>query len=162
MAEAFPAAEFVGFDYHDASIDAARKAATEAGVSDRVHFEVATAKDFPGRYDLVCYFDCLHDMGDPVGAVDHAKEALEPDGTVMLVEPFANDRLEDNFTPIGRAFYGFSTVICTMASKAQEVGLALGAQAGEERWRGIFTDAGFTSFRRATETPFNLVLEARR
>jgi SAM-dependent methyltransferase len=162
MAEAFPAAEFVGFDYHDASIDAARKAATEAGVSDRVHFEVATAKDFPGRYDLVCYFDCLHDMGDPVGAVDHAKEALEPDGTVMLVEPFANDRLEDNFNPIGRAFYGFSTVICTMASKAQEVGLALGAQAGEERWRGIFTDAGFTSFRRATETPFNLVLEARR
>ena len=162
MAEAYPEAKLVGFDYHDASVDAARKAAAEAGIADRVSFEVATAKDFPGRYDLVCYFDCLHDMGDPVGAVDHAKEALEPDGTVMLVEPFANDRLEDNLNPIGRAFYGFSTVICTMASKAQEVGLALGAQAGEERWREIFTNAGFSSFRRATETPFNLVLEARR
>ncbi|MGH2589800.1 MAG: class I SAM-dependent methyltransferase [Actinomycetota bacterium] len=162
MAEAYPAAELVGFDYHDASIDAARKAAAEAGVSDRTRFEVATAKDFPGRYDLVCYFDCLHDMGDPVGAIDHAKAALEPDGAVMLVEPFANDRLEDNLNPIGRAFYGFSTVICTMASKAQEVGLALGAQAGEARWREIFTNAGFSSFRRATETPFNLVLEARR
>jgi hypothetical protein len=101
-------------------------------------------------------------MGDPIGAIDHAKEALEPDGTVMLVEPFANDRLEDNLNPIGRAFYGFSTVICTMASKAQEVGLALGAQAGEARWREIFTNAGFSSLRRATETPFNLVLEARR
>ena len=162
MAEAYPEAEFVGFDYHDASIDAARKAAAEAGVSDRVRFDVATAKDFTGSYDLVCYFDCLHDMGDPIGAVDHVKEALEPDGVVMLVEPFANDRLEDNLNPIGRAFYGFSTVICTMASKAQEVGLALGAQAGEARWREIFTNAGFSSFRRATETPFNLVLEARR
>ena len=162
MAEAYPAAEFVGFDYHEASIDAARKAAAEAGISDRVRFEVATAKDFAGRYDLVCYFDCLHDMGDPIGAIDHAKEALEPGGTLMLVEPFANDRLEDNLNPLGRAFYGFSTVICTMASKAQEVGLALGAQTGEARWREIFADAGFSSFRRATETPFNLVLEARR
>jgi SAM-dependent methyltransferase len=163
MAEAYPASRFVGFDYHDGSIAAARKAAADAGVSDRVTFEVAAAKDFPRRdYDLICYFDCLHDMGDPVGAARYALDALAPDGTVLLVEPYANDRLEDNLNVIGRAFYAFSTVLCTPASLSQEVGLGLGAQAGEARLRDVFEQAGFTHFRRATETPFNLVLEARR
>lgn len=162
MAQAFPRSDFVGYDYHGASIDTARQRAAEAGVSDRVRFEVASAKDFPGsRFDLITYFDCLHDMGDPLGAVVHARRALDDDGTIMLVEPNAGDRPEDNHNPIGRAFYGFSTVICTMASKAQEVGLALGAQAGESRLRGLFEQAGFTRWRRATETPFNVVLEAR-
>jgi SAM-dependent methyltransferase len=162
MAQAYPNSQFVGFDYHEASIDAARAAARDAGVDERLRFEAASAKDFPGRdYDLIAYFDCLHDMGDPAGAIAHARDVLRADGTVMLVEPYAGDRLADNLNPVGRAFYGLSTVICCMASKAQEVGLALGAQAGEARWRDIFTNAGFTSFRRATETPFNLVLEAK-
>ena len=162
MAEAYPNSRFVGFDFHPGSVDRARKRAADAGVADRVTFEVATAKDYPGdAYDLVTFFDCLHDMGDPEGAVRHARSGLAPDGTVMLVEPYAGDRTEDNLTPVGRAFYGFSTVICTMASKAQEVGLALGAQAGEAVWRDIFMTAGFSRFRRATETPFNLILEAR-
>jgi SAM-dependent methyltransferase len=162
MAQAYPNSRFVGFDYHPASVDTARKRAADAGVGDRVTFEVASAKDYPGTgYDVVAFFDCLHDMGDPEGAVRHARAALADDGTVMLIEPFAGDRTEDNLNPVGRAFYGFSTVICTMASKAQEVGLALGAQAGEARWREIFTAAGFSRFRRATETPFNLILEAR-
>ena len=162
MAQAFPKSAFVGFDYHDKSVEAARKRAADAGVGDRVTFEVASAKDFPGTdYDLITYFDCLHDMGDPAGAIAHARTALRDDGTVMLVEPYAGDHTEDNLNPVGRAFYGFSTVICTMASKAQEVGLALGAQAGEQRWRDLFAAGGFTRFRRATETPFNLVLEAR-
>ena len=162
MAEAYPNSTFLGFDYHEGSIDTARKRADEAGVADRAKFEVASAKDYPGTgYDLIAFFDCLHDMGDPEGAVRHARSVIADDGTVMLVEPFAGDQVEDNLNPLGRAFYGLSTVICTMASKAQEVGLALGAQAGEGRWRDIFADAGFTRFRRATETPFNLVLEAK-
>jgi SAM-dependent methyltransferase len=162
MAQAYPKSRFIGYDYHEASIDTARKAAADAGVSDTVRFEVATAKDFPDEsYDLVAFFDCLHDMGDPGGAAAHTREVLADDGTVMLVEPFANDTPEDNHNPVGRAFYGFSTVICTMASKAQEVGLALGAQAGEARLGEIFNEAGFSRFRRATETPFNLVLEAK-
>ena len=162
MAQACPDSTFVGFDDHAGSVDTARKRAPEAGVADSIRFEVASAKDYPGAdYDLIAFFDCLHDMGDPEGAVRHARSAIADDGTVLLVEPFAGDHVEDNFNPVGRAFYGFSTVICTMASKAQEVGLALDAQAGEGRWRTIFADAGFSRFRRATETPFNLILEAR-
>jgi SAM-dependent methyltransferase len=162
MAQAYPKSKFVGSDYHEGSIDAARKRATDAGVGDRVEFDVASAKGFNGTdYDLVCFFDCLHDMGDPVGAASHARQALKADGTVLLVEPFANDKLEDNINPVGRMFYGASTFLCTPASLSQEVGLALGAQAGEERLRQVFSEAGYTSFRRATETPFNLVLEAK-
>ena len=162
MAQAYPSSRFVGYDYHDASIVTARRRASEAGVGDRVHFEVASAKDYPqDGYDLITFFDCLHDMGDPVGAAVHARRALADGGTVMLVEPFAGDHPEDNHNPVGRAFYGFSTVICTMASRAQEVGLALGAQAGEARMREIFEQAGFSTFRRATETPMNIVFEAK-
>jgi len=161
MAQAFPNSVFHGYDLHPESIDRAREAAEEAGV-DNVDFEVAQAKDFPGRdYDLVAYFDCLHDMGDPKGAIAYAKSALKPDGTVMLVEPYANDGLADNLTPVGRLFYSASSCICTPASLSQEVGLALGAQAGEARWREIFEEAGYSRLRRATETPFNLILEAK-
>ena len=163
MAKAFPNSEFVGFDYHDASIEQARQRAAEEGVGDRIRFEVASAKEFPGDgYGLICVFDCLHDMGDPVGAARHIYDALADDGTWMIVEPFANDRVEDNLNPVGRVFYGASTVICTPASLAQEVGLALGAQAGEARLTDVIKEAGFTHVRRATETPFNLVLEAKR
>jgi hypothetical protein len=131
-------------------------------VSDRVSFATASAKDYPGEgYDLVCVFDCLHDMGDPVGAAAHVRETLAPDGTWMIVEPFANDRVEENLTPVGRVFYGASTVICTPASLSQEVGLALGAQAGQARLTEVLEEGGFTRVRRATETPFNLILEAR-
>jgi SAM-dependent methyltransferase len=162
LAQAFPKSSFVGFDYHGPSIDSARAAAERAGVSSRVRFEVAKAKDFPGsNYDLVTFFDCLHDMGDPVGAARHVRETLAPDGTFMIVEPFANDRIEDNLNPIGRIFYSASTFVCTPASRSQEVGLALGAQAGEARLAAVAREAGFTRFRRASETPFNLVLEAR-
>src|SRR5215813_4277354 len=162
MAQAFPGSTFVGFDYHPPSIEAARERARSAGLADRVRFEVAAAKSYPGsRYDLVTFFDCLHDMGDPVGAARHVHESLAPDGTWMLVEPFAHDRVEDNLNPLGRLFYSVSTLVCTQASLAQEVGLALGAQAGEARLRDVVTKAGFTRFRRATETPFNLVFEAR-
>lgn len=141
----------------------ARERAAESGVADRVTFEVKTAKDYPARgYDLICFFDCLHDMGDPVGAARHAYETLAPDGTVLLVEPFAGDRLEENLTPVGRLFYAASTFICTPSSLSQEVGLALGAQAGEARLRDVFAEAGFSRFRRATETPFNLILEAKK
>jgi SAM-dependent methyltransferase len=162
MAKAFPASEFHGFDYHPESIERARAIAEQEGVGDRVSFEVATAKDYPGSgYDLVCVFDCLHDMGDPIGASAHVLETLAPDGTWMIVEPFAGDRLQDNLNPIGRVFYGASTMICTPASLDQEVGLALGAQAGEARLREVVTKGGFGSLRRATETPFNLVLEAK-
>ncbi|GKS60257.1 SAM-dependent methyltransferase [Nitrospira sp.] len=162
MAKAFPKSKFIGFDYHGPSIQQARKAAEQAGVADRVLFETAGAKDFPGvDYDLVTFFDCLHDMGDPVGAARHVRRALRPDGTVMLVEPFAGDTLAENLNPVGRVYYGFSTVVCTPASLSQEVGLALGAQAGEQRLRKVMTDGGFTRFRRATQTPFNLVLEVR-
>jgi SAM-dependent methyltransferase len=162
MAGAFPNSEFFGFDYHPASIDRAREAAQEAGVSDRITFAVASAKDYPGTgYDLVCVFDCLHDMGDPVGASAHILSTLDAEGTWMIVEPFANDRVEDNLNPVGRVFYGASTVICTPASLDQEVGLALGAQAGEGRLTDVLKEGGFTRVKRATETPFNLILEAR-
>ena len=162
MAEAFPRSEFHGFDYHDKSIERAREAAREAGAADRISFDVASAKDFPGAdYDLICVFDCLHDMGDPVGAAEHIRQALAEDGTWMIVEPYANDRVEDNLNPLGRLFYGASTVVCTPASLAQEVGLALGAQAGEAQLSEVIKAGGFTRVRRATETPFNLVLEAR-
>jgi len=163
MAQAYPKSEFVGFDYHGPSIETARKRAADAGVGTSVRFEVASAKDFPGGdYDVVTFFDCLHYMGDPLTALRHTREVLREGGTVMLVEPFAHDRTEDNLNPVGRAFYGLSTVICTAASKAQEVGLALGAQAGEARMRALFDEADFSSFRRATETPFNIVYEAKR
>jgi len=162
MAEAFPKSRFVGFDYHEGSIEAARLGARQAGLAERVTFDVASAKSFPGRgYDLICFFDCLHDMGDPIGALRHVHEALAPDGTCMLVEPFANDRLEDNLNPVGRVYYAASTMICTPSSLDQEVGLALGAQAGEGRLREVARQAGLSRFRRATETPFNLILEAR-
>jgi SAM-dependent methyltransferase len=162
MAQAFPNSRFYGFDYHSGSIESARQAAAEAGLDDRVRFEVQSAKSYPAEgYDLVCFFDCLHDMGDPVGAMKHVRETMAADGTCMLVEPFAGDRLEDNLNPVGRIFYAASTMICTPASLDQEVGLALGAQAGEARLRDVANKAGLTRFRRATETPFNLILEAR-
>ena len=161
LAKAYPKSTFHGFDYHGPSLEVATKRAAEAGVADRVTFEVASAKTFAGRYDLVTFFDCLHDMGDPVGAAAHVREALKPDGTWMLVEPFAHDKVEDNLNPIGRVFYSASTLICTPASLSQEVGAGLGAQAGEARMRGVMKEAGFTRFRRATETPFNLVYEIR-
>jgi SAM-dependent methyltransferase len=162
MAKEYPASTFVGFDYHQPSIDAARKAASDAGVSDRVSFEVASAKDYPGTgFDLVAFFDCLHDMGDPTGAAAHVLRSLASDGTWLIVEPYAGDTIEDNLTPVGRVFYSASTLICTPASLSQEVGTALGAQAGEKRLGEVVTAAGFTQFRRAAETPFNLVLEAR-
>jgi SAM-dependent methyltransferase len=162
MAAAYPKSQFVGFDYHAPSIESAWKAAEKAGVQDRVGFQVAWAKGFPGRnYDLVAFFDCLHDMGDPAGAAAHVRESLASDGTWMIVEPFAHDRVEQNLNPVGRVFYSASTMICTPASRAQEVGLALGAQAGEERLREVVMQGGFKSFRRATETPFNMVFEAR-
>jgi SAM-dependent methyltransferase len=161
MAEAYPNSTFVGFDYHQASVDEAEKKAAAAGVADRTRFDVASAKDYPGSYDLICFFDCLHDMGDPVGAAEHARTALRPGGSVLLVEPYANDKLEDNINPVGAMFYGASTFICTPASLSQEVGLGLGAQAGEKRLRRVFKDAGFKTFRRATETPFNLVFQAK-
>jgi SAM-dependent methyltransferase len=162
MAKAYPEASITGFDYHEPSIDHARHAAEEAGLSDRVKFEVARAQDYPGDdYDFVAVFDCLHDMGDPVGAAAHVRKSLKADGTWMIVEPFANDKLEDNLNPVGRVFYSASTFICTPASRSQEVGACLGAQAGEARLREVVTSGGFTRFRRATETPFNLVLEAK-
>jgi SAM-dependent methyltransferase len=162
MAQAFPNSEFTGFDYHGPSIEHARQAAVDAGLDDRVRFEVASAKEYPGGpYELVAMFDCLHDMGDPVGAAAHVRDTLAPDGTWLIVEPYAGDRLQDNLNPVGRVYYGASTLICTPASRDQEVGLALGAQAGEARLRAVVTAGGFTRFRRATETPFNIVLEAR-
>jgi SAM-dependent methyltransferase len=162
MAKAYPKSRFVGFDYHDGSIDAARRSAQRAGVADRVRFEVAKAKDFPGgEYDFVAVFDCLHDMGDPIGAATHVRKSLAKDGTWMIVEPFAQDKLEDNLNPVGRVYYGFSTLLCTPCSRSQEVGLCLGAQAGERRVREVVTAGGFSRFRCATQTPFNLVFEAR-
>ncbi|QVM94625.1 methyltransferase domain-containing protein [Pseudomonas sp. B21-032] len=163
MAQAFPASRFSGFDYHGPSIAIASQRAAEGGVAERTQFVQASAKNFPGTdYDLICYFDCLHDMGDPVGAARHAYESLKADGTVLLVEPYANDTLDENSTPVGRLFYAASTFICTPNSLSQEVGLGLGAQAGEARLRAVFEEAGFKHFRRATETPFNLILEARK
>jgi SAM-dependent methyltransferase len=161
MAKAFPKSKFFGFDYHQPSIDRAGEAARDAGVADRATFERATAKDYPGTFDLVAFFDCLHDMGDPVGAAAHVKSSLAKDGTWMVVEPFGNDRLEDNLNPIGRVFYGASTMICVPGSLSQEVGKGLGAQAGEARLTEVLKAGGFTRVRRATATPFNLILEAR-
>jgi len=162
MAKSYPKSEFVGFDYHDKSIETAKQRAKDAGVADRIRFEVSKAKEYPGKdYDFVTFFDCLHDMGDPAGASAHVRGSLKKDGTWMIVEPFAGDKLEDNLHPIGRAFYGASTLLCTPASLSQEVGTALGAQAGEKRLREVVTSGGFTRFRRATQTPFNLIFEAR-
>lgn len=162
MAQAYPNSTFTGFDYHNGSIEMARERAKDAGISDRINFEVAKAKDYPGTgYALVTFFDCLHDMGDPVGASAHVLESLAPDGAWMIVEPFAEDNVEGNLNPVGRAFYGASTLLCTPASLSQEVGLALGAQAGEARIREVVTKGGFTRFRRAAQTPFNIVYEAK-
>ena len=162
MAKAFPNSQFFGFDYHDKSIEAAQEFARRDGVADRVRFEIAKAKEFPGgNYDLVAVFDCLHDMGDPIGAAAHVRQSLAKDGTWMIVEPFANDQLKDNLNPVGRVYYSFSTLLCTPCSRSQEVGLCLGAQAGEKRIRDVVAKAGFNRFRRATETPFNIVYEAR-
>ncbi|MGO6814303.1 class I SAM-dependent methyltransferase [Rhizobium brockwellii] len=162
MAQAYPASRFTGFDYHGPSIERAKAAAKDAGVSDRVTFQQGSAAEFPGRgYDMVAMFDCLHDMGDPVGAGRHVKDTLGPNGTWLIVEPFAHDHLKDNLNPVGRVYYGASTMICTPASLSQEVGLGLGAQAGEMKLRKVALDAGFKHFRRATETPFNMVFEVR-
>jgi len=162
MAKAYPNSTFVGSDYHEGSIETARQRAEEAGVADHVRFETAPAAGYSGKgYDLVTMFDCLHDMGDPAGAARHVRETIADDGTWLIVEPKAGDRVEDNLNPVGRAYYGFSTLLCTPASLSQEVGLALGAQAGEARIRDVVTAGGFTRFRRAEETPFNLVFEAR-
>ena len=162
MAKAFPNSKFFGYDYHADSIEAARKAAHDAGIGERITFATGAAKNFPAKaFDLICFFDCLHDMGDPVGAARHVSTALAANGTWMIVEPFAHDRLEDNLNPVGALFYAASTAVCTPASLAQEVGLALGAQAGEARLKKVVTEGGFTRFRRAAETPFNMVLEAR-
>jgi SAM-dependent methyltransferase len=162
MAKAFPKSHFFGFDYHDKSIEGARESASRDGLSKRVAFDVSKAKDFPGAdYDFITVFDCLHDMGDPVGAAKHVLQSLAKDGTWMIVEPFANDQMKDNLNPLGRAYYGFSTLLCTPCSRSQETALCLGAQAGEARIREVVTSAGFTRFRRATETPFNIVYEAR-
>lgn len=162
MAEAYPASTFTGFDYHQASIDVANERAKKANVGGRVKFAAASAKTYPGEgYDFVTFFDCLHDMGDPVGAAEHVLKSLAKDGTWMIVEPYANDKLEDNLNPVGRVYYSASTLLCTPCSKAQEVGLALGAQAGESQMRDVILGGGFSRFRRATQTPFNLVFEAR-
>jgi 2-polyprenyl-3-methyl-5-hydroxy-6-metoxy-1,4-benzoquinol methylase len=162
MANSYPKSKFFGFDYHELSIETAKQRAQEAGVGDRIQFEVAKAKSYPGtNYDFVTFFDCLHDMGDPVGAAAHVRSTLKTDGTWMIVEPFAGDAIEDNLHPVGRAFYGASTLLCTPASLSQEVGLALGAQAGEKRLQQVVSAGGFAHFRRASQTPFNLIFEAR-
>lgn len=162
MAQAYPNSRFFGYDSHPASIEAARASAQMAGVADRVVFEVASAKQYPGRdFDLVTFFDCLHDMGDPAGASAHVRQSLKPSGAWMIVEPYANERLEDNLNPVGRVFYSASTMVCTPASLAQEVGTALGAQASEARLREVVLSGGFSRFRRATETPFNRIFEAK-
>ncbi|HET7543855.1 MAG TPA: class I SAM-dependent methyltransferase [Polyangiaceae bacterium] len=162
LAQAYRNSRVIGFDYHEGSIQAARAAAERAAVADRVRFEVAQAKDFPGEgYDLVTAFDCLHDLGDPVGAARHVLASLNRDGHFMIVEPFANDEVADNLNPVGRVYYAGSTLLCTPCSRSQEVGLCLGAQAGEARIHSVVRSAGFSSFRRAAATPFNLVYEAR-
>jgi SAM-dependent methyltransferase len=163
MAEAYPSSRFWGFDFHEPSIATSKKRAAEAGIADRTEFEVTTATAYQGMFDLICYFDCLHDMGDPVGIARHAREHLEPGGTVLLVEPFALDGRPTNMAdnPMAALLYSVSSAICTPNSLSQEVGLGLGAQAGEARLRQVFEEAGYTHFRRATETPLNLILEAR-
>jgi len=162
MAEAFPASTFVGSDYHDGSVGEASKRASEAGVADRVSFEVAGAQQFSGSgYDLVTSFDCLHDMGDPLGAAKHVRSALAPEGAWLIVEPAAGDTVVENLNPVGRVYYNFSSFLCVPNALSQPGGYALGAQAGEKAIRQVCTDAGFTRFRRVGETPFNLVYEAR-
>ncbi|WP_123533384.1 class I SAM-dependent methyltransferase [Halosimplex salinum] len=162
MAEAYPDATVVGVDYHEASIETARERAESAGVADRVDFEAATAREYDGSdYDLVTMFNCYHDMGDPVGVASHVRETLADDGTWMIVEPYADDRVEDNLTPFGRLAYSISTVACTPNSLSQEVGYGMGAQAGEEQTREVVTEGGFTRFRRAAETKTSLVFEAK-
>lgn len=161
MAKQYPNSTFIGYDFHEESVEAARNEASEAGASN-AHFEVADAKIFPGNdFDLIACFDCLHDMGDPVGVSKHIHQALKPDGTWMLVEPIAGDKPEDNFHLLGQMFYSFSTMVCTPASLSQEVGLGLGAQAGEKRLREVTAEGGFTRFRRTSETATNMVLEVR-
>jgi len=162
LAEEYPNAQLMGVDYHEGSIELARKRAAEAGVAERIDFEVATAQSFPGTdYDLVATFDCLHDMGDPVGAARHIRQALAEDGTWLIVEPFAGDTVADNLNPVGRSYYGFSTFLCVPNALSQAGGYSLGAQAGEDAIGKVVAEAGFTRFRRAAETPFNLVFEAR-
>ena len=162
LAQEYPNSQITGSDYHEGSIDLARKRAADAGVADRTTFQVASAQNFPGHgYDLVATFDCLHDMGDPVGAARHVREALAPDGTWLIVEPMAGEAVSDNLNPVGRVYYNFSTFLCVPNAMSQSGGYALGAQAGEAAIRRVVTDAGFTRFRRASETPFNLVYEAR-
>lgn len=161
LAAAYPNSTVIGVDPHPASLEAARKRAADQGLADRVSFELGTAQDFQGRYDLVCFFDALHDMGDPAGACKHVLSALTPSGTLMIVEPNAGDRMEDNLNPVGAAYYAFSTMLCTPNSLSQDVGTALGAQAGESRLGEVIRGAGFGSVRRVAETPFNIVLEAR-
>ena len=162
LANAYPKSQFTGFDYHPQSIETANRKAREAGVADRVTFRTAGAKDYPGKdYDLIAFFDCLHDMGDPVGAGRHVRETLAPDGAWLIVEPFAGDTVAENLNPVGRVYYAASTMVCTPCSLSQEVGLGLGAQAGERRLRKVAEEAGFSHFRRATQTPFNLIFEAR-
>jgi SAM-dependent methyltransferase len=162
MAKAYPKSEFIGFDYHLPSIEKARARAEAAGMADRVKFEVAPAKSFPGSgYELVAFFDCLHDMGDPTGAASHVRKSLAPEGTWMIVEPFASDDIAANHNPIGRIFYSASATICVPCSLAQETGAALGAQAGPAKLEKVVRDGGFTHFRKATETPFNMIFEAR-
>lgn len=161
MAKAYPNSAFVGYDYHAASIETARRRADDAGVSDRVRFEVAAADEYPGTYDLVAYFDSLHDMGDPVAAAQHVRQSLRPDGTWMVVEPRAGDHVEDNLNLVGRLYYAISTMICTPASLAQNGRMALGTQAGNARLEQVIAAGGFSSVREAAATPFNVVLEAR-
>jgi ubiquinone/menaquinone biosynthesis C-methylase UbiE len=162
LAQAYPTSTFQGSDYHEGSIDQARKRAAEAGVTDRVTFEVASAQTFEGHgYDLAATFDSLHDMGDPLGAARHIRASLAPDGTWLIVEPAASDKLEDNFNPVGRVYYNFSTFLCVPSAMSQTGGYALGAQAGEAAIRQVVTDAGFTQFRKVADTPFNNVYEAR-
>jgi SAM-dependent methyltransferase len=162
MAKAYPNSRFFGFDFHAPSIEIARNKATAAGASDRVNFEVAASKAFPGKdYDLVAFFDCLHDMGDPAGASRHVRESLAPGGTWMIVEPFAHDAIAANLNPVGRIMYSASASVCVPCSLSQEVALGLGAQAGPAKIEKVVRDGGFTRFRKATETPFNMVFEAR-
>lgn len=160
MAQAFPSSSFIGLDYHEASVATARQRAAEQGVMDNLAFEVTAATEFDGHdLDLICFMDCLHDLGDPVGVLARCRKALKPDGKVMLVEPYAGDRLEDNLNPIGRMYYAASAMACTPNSLSQNVGLGLGAQAGEERLRKVAREAGFSALRRAAQTPVNLILE---
>lgn len=162
LANAYPNSTFYGFDSHEDSIATAKKRALEAGVGSNLHFETSAAKEFQEHdFDLVCFMDCLHDMGDPVGAAKHARRSLKPGGTLLLVEPAAADSVADNINPVSRMYYAASTAVCTPCSKSQEVGLALGAQAGQKRLTEVLEEAGFSAIRRATETPFNMVLEAR-